>query len=299
MDKTVISFPGLGIGEFTLNKVAFSLFDGFLTVRWYALFICTGILLAYLYFMWRGTKKEKILEDHLINIVLFVVPIGIIGARLLYVLTSGNQYNDIIQVFAVWEGGLAIYGGIIFGFLTVLGYSFVKKINFLKILDALAPAVLIGQILGRWGNFFNGEAFGASANVESIPWRMVVNGEVTHPTFFYESFWNFIGFIIANLLYKNKKFDGQIFSFYVAWYGIGRGFIEILRTDSLMIGNIKLMVVLGFCCFVAGVVTYILLYLKNKKTQDDIEEYKALKDQQSQDENEPKEEETANVGDNN
>lgn len=274
MNNTTISFPGLGIGEFTLNKIAISLFDGAITVRWYALFICTGILLAYFYFINRGKNKEGIDEDNLINIVLFVVPIAIIGARLLFVLTSDIEYKSFMDVIAIWEGGLAIYGAIIFGFLTVVVYSKVKRINLLKVLDAICPAVLIGQILGRWGNFFNGEAFGSSANVSFIPWRMVVNGVETHPTFFYESFWNLIGFIIANILYKNKKFNGQIFTFYIAWYGFGRGWIEMLRTDSLYVGNLKLMVILGFGCFVVGTVLYIYLLNKEKKTQSDINEYK-------------------------
>lgn len=274
MNTTTISFPGLGIGEFKLNKIAVSLFDGTITIRWYAIFICTGILLAYLYFLNKGTKKENIIEDELINIVLLIVPISIIGARLLFVLTSDIEYNSLWDVIAIWEGGLAIYGAIIFGFLTILVYSKVKKHNLLKILDAICPAVMIGQILGRWGNFFNGEAFGSSANVETLPWRMVVNGVSTHPTFFYESLWNFIGFIIANLLYKKKKFNGQIFSFYIAWYGFGRAWIEMLRTDSLYVAGMKLMVLLGFGCFITGTVVYILLLKKELKFQTEISEYK-------------------------
>lgn len=274
MNNTTISFPGLGIDEFTLNKIAISLFDGKITVRWYALFICTGILLAYFYFLYRGKKNENIIEDELINIVLFVVPIAIVGARLLFVLTSNNKYNSFWDVIAIWEGGLAIYGAIIFGFLTIVVYSKVRGLKLLRILDAICPAVLIGQILGRWGNFFNGEAFGSSSNVDKLPWRMVINGVNTHPTFFYESLWNFIGFIIANLLYKNKKFNGQIFSFYIAWYGFGRGWIEMLRTDSLYIGKMKLMVVLGFGCFIAGTILSITLLKKEKKYQLEISEYK-------------------------
>ena len=147
----------------------------------------------------------------------------------------------------------------------------------LKILDAICPAVLIGQILGRWGNFFNGEAFGASANIESIPWRMVVNGVATHPTFLYESIWNFIGFIIANILYRNKKFNGQIFTFYISWYGFGRAFIEMLRTDSLYVGNVKLMVVLGFGCFIVGTILYFYLLKKENTSKSEMLEYEEYK----------------------
>ena len=147
----------------------------------------------------------------------------------------------------------------------------------LKILDAICPAVLIGQILGRWGNFFNGEAFGSSANIESLPWRMVVNGVATHPTFLYESIWNFIGFIIANILYRNKKFNGQIFTFYISWYGFGRAFIEMLRTDSLYVGNVKLMVVLGFGCFIVGTILYFYLLKKENASKSEMLEYEEYK----------------------
>lgn len=277
MDKTIISFPGLGIDEFTLNKIAVSIFDGKITVRWYAVFICLGILLAYFYFLHRGKKNEGIDEDNLINIVLFVVPIAIIGARFLFVLTSDVKYNSFLEMIAIWNGGLAIYGAIIFGFLTIVVYSKIKKIKMLKILDAICPAVLIGQILGRWGNFFNGEAFGSSANIESLPWRMVVNGVATHPTFLYESIWNFIGFIIANILYRNKKFNGQIFTFYISWYGFGRAFIEMLRTDSLYVGNVKLMVVLGFGCFIVGTILYFYLLKKENASKSEMLEYEEYK----------------------
>jgi phosphatidylglycerol:prolipoprotein diacylglycerol transferase len=281
MNKTTISFPGLGIEEITLNKIAISLFNGTITIRWYAIFICLGILLAYFYFLYRGKKNEAIDEDNLINIVLFVVPIAIIGARFLFVLTSDIHYNSFLEMIAIWNGGLAIYGAIIFGFLTIVVYSKVKRLNLFKILDAICPAVLIGQILGRWGNFFNGEAFGSSANVESLPWRMVVNGVPAHPTFLYESLWNLIGFIIANILYKNKKFNGQIFTFYISWYGFGRAFIEMLRTDSLYVGKIKLMVILGFGCFIVGTILYIYLLKKEKHSINDIAEYEEYKKKQN------------------
>ena len=277
MDKTTIAFPGLGIEEFTLNKIALSLFDGAITIRWYAVFICLGILLAYFYFLYRGKNNEGFDEDNLINVVLFVVPIAIIGARFLFVLTSDVHYNNLLEMIAIWNGGLAIYGAIIFGFLTIVVYSKIRKMNLFKILDAICPAVLIGQILGRWGNFFNGEAFGSSANVGNIPWRMIVNGVPTHPTFLYESLWNFIGFIIANFLYKNKKFNGEIFTFYIAWYGLGRGFIEMLRTDSLYVGKIKLMVVLGFGCFIVGTFLFVYLLKKDKNSRNDIAEYEEYK----------------------
>ena len=278
MNTTTISFPGLGIGEFKLNKIAVSLFDGTITIRWYAIFICTGILLAYLYFLNKGTKKENIIEDELINIVLLIVPISIIGARLLFVLTSDIEYNSLWDVIAIWEGGLAIYGAIIFGFLTILVYSKVKKHNLLKILDAICPAVMIGQILGRWGNFFNGEAYGGVVSENSL-WYFIRMGiypnniegvrgmAYVHPTFLYESVWNLIGFIIINSLYKKKKFDGQILLMYITWYGFGRMLIEGLRTDSLYVGVFRISQVVGFLCFVIGAILLVINLIKAKREQ--------------------------------
>ena len=217
MDINTISFPGLGIGDFKLNEVALSLFDGALTIRWYAIFICIGIILAYWYFLRHATKHEGLSEDTMINLVLFLIPIAVIGARLLYVLTDDVKQETFLDVIAVWQGGLAIYGAIIFGLLTALIFCAITKTNILKVLDSLAPAVMIGQIIGRWGNFVNGEAYGYSEGVENLPWRMIVNGTATHPTFLYESLWNLIGFLIINRIYKSKKFKGQIFAIYIAW----------------------------------------------------------------------------------
>ena len=230
-----IEFPGLGIKEFTVNEVALDL--GSVKIVWYAIFICIGILIAYFYAIYRGKHSEGFTEDDIINLVLFLVPISIVGARTLYVTTADNFFKNMrhwTDVFAVWEGGLAIFGAIIFGALTIYVYSRVTKLNMFKLYDCFAPAVMIGQIIGRWGNFMNGEAYGYSANVEKLPWRMVVDGQVAHPTFIYESVWNTIGFILINIAYKKKKFDGQIFAYYLIWYGFGRSLIELLRTDSLM-----------------------------------------------------------------
>lgn len=273
MDINTISFPGLGIGEFKLKEVALSLFDGALTIRWYAIFICIGIILAYWYFLRHATKYEGLSEDTMINLVLFLIPISVIGARLLYVLTDDVKQDTFLEVIAVWQGGLAIYGAIIFGLLTALIFCAITKTNMLKVLDSLAPAVMIGQIIGRWGNFVNGEAYGYSEGVENLPWRMVVNGTATHPTFLYESLWNLIGFLIINRIYKNKKFNGQIFVLYIAWYGFGRAWIEFLRTDSLYVGSVKLMVVLGFTCFAAGIILYVILNARRHRDESELDEY--------------------------
>ncbi len=260
-----VSFPGLGIDNFQVNPVAFSI--GSLEVRWYGLIITLGIILAVTYCYYRA-KQEHISTDDLLDMALLTVPLGIIGARLYYVLTSLSEYDSFLEMIAIWNGGLAIYGGIIAGGLTVFFVCLHKRINPLKAFDMVAPAVMIGQILGRWGNFFNGEAYGAEVAEDSIFYfiRMGLIPNIEsfskmhyfHPTFLYESLWNLVGFIIINLLYKKKKFDGQVFLMYISWYGFGRMFIEGLRTDSLYVGVFRISQVVGFVCFVVG--TAFLIY---------------------------------------
>ena len=290
--KTIIAFPGLGIEEFELNRAAFTIpiGDG-ITVYWYGIIIALGIVLAFTYFLWRATKFEHIREDDCYNLALFTVPIAIIGARILYVITNPEKYDSLLDAISIWNGGIAIYGAIIFGAITILVFSKVKKIMVFRLLDAVSPAVMIGQILGRWGNFFNGEAYGWSEGIAKLPWRMqlegayrteIINGiktkvsvDFVHPTFLYESLWNLLGFVIINFLYKKKKFSGQVFLMYVTWYGLGRGFIELLRTDSLYIfETIKLNSVIGFVTFIAGAAGLIFLYIKSKKENTELESYR-------------------------
>ncbi len=272
--KTTIGFPGLGIEQFEINRVAFKI--GSLTVYWYGLIIALGIILAFAYFLWRAQKFERISEDNCYSIALFTIPISIVGSRFLYVITNLDKYDTFWDAIAIWNGGIAIYGSIIFGAITISVYCKIKKLNILSVLDAAAPAVMIGQIMGRWGNFVNGEAYGWSENIENLPWRMVVNGITAHPTFFYESMWNLIGFLLINFIYKKKKFTGQCFLMYVSWYGLGRGFIELLRTDSLYIfDTIKLNSVLGFTAFVLGAATLVFMYIRSKKSVSEYDRYKA------------------------
>ena len=220
MEQITVSFPGLGIGEFQLNKIAFTLF-GKLEVRWYGLIITTGIILAVLYCAYRSAECG-VTKDDLLDLALYTVIFGVLGARLYYVLmTLGTySYKNIIDVFAIWEGGLAIYGGVIAGASTICIYCHLKKIRILSALDMAAPAVMIGQFMGRWGNFFNGEAYGYEVP-ETSPLYFLrmgltpnINSSVRmdyfHPTFLYESVWNVIGFLIINALVRKRKFDGQI-----------------------------------------------------------------------------------------
>lgn len=231
-----VSFPGLGIGEFSLNSEAFSIFG--VSIAWYAILITCGMVLAVVYATYMA-KKVGITTEDVLDYAIWTIPIGIIGARLYYVLAEIEHYHSFMQVINIREGGLAIYGGIIAGALTILVLSYVKKINFLSFADCVAPGVLLAQGIGRWGNFMNGEAFGSPTD-----WfcRMGLDNALTggvymevHPTFLYESLWNILGFVAVNLYakYLHKKYDGELFLMIFCWYGFGRMFIEGLRVDSL------------------------------------------------------------------
>ena len=238
-----ISFPGLfGDWQFTVPSKALNIGNG---IYWYGIIIAAGMLLG-LYFCMKQAPKYGLSEDNIIDTVLWVIPFSIIGARIYYVLFYLDLFRgsdgsiNWSSTYRIWDGGLAIYGGVIAGTITIYVVAKVKKINPAKMLDMVAPGVMIGQAIGRWGNFMNGEAHGG---VTDLPWRMGLRNAYSdstiyvHPTFLYESLWNVIGFIILNILYKKKKFGGEIALMYIIWYGIGRTFIEGLRTDSLLVGN--------------------------------------------------------------
>lgn len=279
-EESWVSFPGLGIGDFSLNNAAFTIFGH--DVMWYGVLICLGIILAVVYVGYRASKVG-IRFDDILDYTLFAVPLSIVGARLYYVVFYGN-YTSFLDMIAIWNGGLAIYGGIIFGALTVLVVAKVKKQNFFKLFDCIAPAVMMAQAIGRWGNFMNGEAFGGIVS-ESSPlyfMRMGLRNSITaetfgvsnmvyvHPTFFYESLWNVIGFVLINLFYKKKKYHGQILLAYLGWYGFGRTFIEMLRTDSLYIGSssIRVSSLVGAICVVIIVPLLIILNLEFNKRKE-------------------------------
>ena len=263
-----LSFPGLGIGEFQVNSVAFTLFG--IDVAWYGVIIACGALLAILYVMWRA-KQVGIKTDDVLDIALLTLPLGVVGARLYFVLMSLDSFHSFWEIFDIRSGGLAIYGGILGGALGVFLMTRFKKISFFKMADLVCPAVMIGQILGRWGNFMNVEAYGSET---TLPWRMGIYsfGEwsYVHPTFLYESLWNLTGFILINTFYgwktkkTHQKYDGQIFLMVFTWYGFGRMLIEGLRTDSLYIGPFRVSQVLGGIFFVVGFA--LLLYHHFTKT---------------------------------
>ncbi|MBQ8260298.1 MAG: prolipoprotein diacylglyceryl transferase [Clostridia bacterium] len=304
-----VSFPGLGIGEISFNKVAFSLF-GTIEVRWYGIIMVTGIILAFLYAYYRS-KHEGVSFDDLLDYAIFTVISGIVGARLYYFITSDQKYT-FGEIFAIWNGGIAIYGAIIGGATALLCVSLYKKIKWQKAFDMVCPGVMIGQIVGRWGNFFNGEAYGEAPVEDSLLYFMRMelrhegwaNSYLCQPTFLYESLWNLVGFLIINALYKKKKYDGQVFLMYITWYGFGRMFIEGLRTDSLMVGTFRISQVVAFLCFVVGFA--LLVYLgvrasnraKLAAAEGEVSAYgEMLNEENKTEEKDDSKEEEKNVGD--
>ena len=272
--STTVSFPGLGIGEFSVDRVAFDLFGK--PIYWYGVIIMLGIVAAFAHALIRS-KQEGVKADDILDVGIFTVLFGVLGARLYYVVTTldTHRYDSFKDVIAVWEGGLAIYGGIIAGATAVVVTCLYKKLNPLKVTDAVAPGVGLAQAIGRWGNFMNGEAFGYEVAEDSLlyPFRMGLISDYTegttmryyHPTFLYESLWNIVGFVIITLLYRKKKFNGQITLMYFTWYGFGRMFIEGLRTDSLYVGPFRISQVIGAVCFIAGAALLVMGFVLTQK----------------------------------
>ena len=287
---TYVSFPGLGIEPFHMDRIAFSLFG--IDVNWYGLIITCGMILAVLYALWHA-KHEGVKSDDIIDLALALIFCGVIGARLYYVIMEFDQYlvtggtfwenvgGTLYNIIAIWNGGLAIYGGIIAGFLAAMVVARAKRIPFPVIADIAGPAVMVGQIIGRWGNFVNVEAYGAET---TLPWRMgvlysfndgasFISETFVHPTFIYESLWNLVGLILITWLYKKKKFHGQMFLTYMTWYGFGRMLIEGLRADSLYVGSIRISQLVGLVTFVVGaaLLIYNLRKTRNVKNNDTID----------------------------
>ncbi len=253
---TEISFPSLGI---VINPPQ-AIHIGPLEIHFYGLIIALGLMLAILYAC-RRSKQFGLVADDILDGVLCIVPFAVICARLYYVAFEWDSYkDDFWSIFAIWNGGLAIYGGVIGAAIGIVVFAKVKKekVNVFAVLDITSLGFLIGQSIGRWGNFFNREAFGAET--DSFLRMGLLNehtGVVTyyHPTFLYESVWNAVGFVILHFLSKKRKYDGQIALGYLAWYGLGRAWIEGLRTDSLYWGNTNIRVsqVLAAATFLVGV----------------------------------------------
>lgn len=277
---SIISFPNLFGGiDILVNRVAFTLFG--VEVYWYGLIIGFGFCIAVLLAL-RDVKRYNINEDDIINLLLFAVPVCIIFARLYYVVFSPDQNWTFRNILNIRDGGLAIYGALIGAFITAFIYGKVKKINFLDMADLALPYFALAQAIGRWGNFVNEEAFGINT---TLPWGMTslristqivdlnlrtdlnVNPNLpVHPAFLYESLWNLVVFGILFAVSRKRKYRGQVFCLYMALYGLGRVFIEGLRTDSLMLGNIRISQLLGLLFFLVfgSVAGYIALQNRKK-----------------------------------
>lgn len=276
-----IWFPNLGIEIDHLSRTAFTVFGQ--DIYWYGIFIGLGVILGVLLAL-HEAKRTGQNPDTYLDFIIYAMIISIIGARLYYVIFSWEFYSQHPEkIFAIREGGLAIYGGIIGGVLTAIVYSRVKKKNFWVMADTMAPSLILGQMLGRWGNFFNKEAFGgftdnlfamryqlsqvraSDVSTDILQNLVTVNGVdyiQVHPTFLYESLWNLCVFIILLILQRKKKFDGQVCATYFFGYALGRVWIEGLRTDQLCIGNVPVSQALSAVLIIASVVLY--LYCKKK-----------------------------------
>ena len=236
------------------DPVAFTIFGA--EIRWYGILIAIAFMVAILIAS-RRAPKFGIEGDTVLDFALWLMPLSIIGARLYYVIFSWDQYaGDIRSILDIRSGGLAIHGGIIAGVITAIIFCKVKKVSFLDMADLIFPEVALGQAIGRWGNFFNSEAHGGPTN---LPWAIEVNGEMVHPTFLYESIWCLLIFVFLIWLSDRRRFKGQIVCLYGMLYSAERFLVEGLRTDSLMIGQLKQAQVISAAIFLASLAGYIYL----------------------------------------
>ncbi len=271
MHNAVISFPILG-ENFKLDFKAELEIFGF-QFHWYGIIIAVGFLLAVLYAIKRS-KEFGLTEDNIIDMLICTVPIAIICARAYYVIFSWEDYKDnFIDVFKIWEGGLAIYGGIIGSVIGLFIFSKWRKVKIGAIADVGGLGLLIGQAIGRWGNFVNREAYGVKT---TVAWRMGLTNEwgtfYYHPCFLYESIWNIIGFVILHFYSKKRKFDGEVFLLYLAWYGLGRAMIESLRTDSLYLfgSNLRVSQLVAILCVIGAVAFILFVRLSRNPEPEDM-----------------------------
>ena len=259
-----ISFPGLNL-EFDIDPVAFKIFGG-KEVYWYGIIIVTGLIIAVLLAILNG-KKVGISADNISDYMLITVPLAIIGARLYYCAFTWDSYKDNpFDIIKIWNGGLAIYGAIIVSVITM--YLFCKRNNIktYDFLDVGSVSLILGQAIGRWGNFMNAEAHGGETD-SFLRMGITEYGKYmeVHPTFLYESLWNIVGFVILLVIFrKYRKFSGEVFWGYVLWYGIGRFFIEGLRTDSLMLGPVRISQIVSAVMVFAAVFAIVKLVRAQK-----------------------------------
>jgi len=259
-----------------MNRIFITI--GPITIYWYSFLIFISILISLLMIK-KEIKKTKLNKDIIFDLLFYLIPVGILGARLYYVIFNFDLYkNNLINIIKIWEGGLAIYGAVIAGIIFIIYYCKKKKQSILLTLDLIAPCLILGQAIGRWGNFFNGEAHGAITTLDTLKSMhlpnfiiegMYINGNYYIPTFLYESLWCIIGFSILIILKNRIKYqkEGLIVSSYFVFYSIGRFFIEGLRTDSLYLFNIRVSQLTSIGLFLIGIIGIILISRKGEKNE--------------------------------
>ena len=253
-----------------IDPIAIAL--GPIQVHWYGVIIGLAIILA-LYIALKETEKRGLDKDVFMDLMLWAIPIAILSARFYYVLFEWGYYSQNPgEIIAIWNGGLAIHGALIGGVITAIVFTKKKKVSFWQLADIAAPSIILGQAIGRWGNFINQEAHGGEVTraflenlqlPEFIINQMYINGTYYHPTFLYESIWNLVGFILLILLRKANLRRGEMFLYYVMWYSVGRFFIEGMRTDSLMLTeSLRMAQTISAVLIIAAVI--VLLYRRAK-----------------------------------
>ena len=255
-----------------MNRVFFSI--GPITVYWYSILIMISVLIGY-YFSLRESEKNGLQKKFISDLVFYLVIVAILGARIYYVIFNFDVFRDrLLDILKIWEGGLAIYGAIIFSIIFIIYYFKKKDKNSLLVLDTLTPYLILGQAIGRWGNFFNSEAHGSSTSLEYLQKLhlpkfiikgMYINGNYYIPTFLYESIWCCIGFIVLLFIRKKDKYDhpGILLFTYFIWYGIGRFLIEGLRTDSLYFFSLRVSQIVSIILILIGLIGIIKIKKKN------------------------------------
>ena len=247
-----------------MDRVAFTIFG--LDIMWYVVLMALAMILCVFIALKEG-KRVNISEDDLLNLAIIAIPCGLLGARLYYVIFNWSWYsNHLSEILNFRGGGMAIHGALIGGILAGLIYTKIKKINFFKMADIALIGMPLAQAIGRWGNYINGEAHGGPTN---LPWGIMVDGVKVHPTFLYESIWDFGIFIFLWMFRKKKKYEGQVAVYYIILYSLGRFFIEGLRTDSLMIGPLRMAQVISLVGVVGGIIAHIYLLKKNNNKKEE------------------------------
>lgn len=255
-----------------MSRVALDL--GFIQIYWYSIMIALGLFVGVTVILYEG-KRKKIPDDFLINLIFIGTICAILGGRIYYVIFNWGYYSrHLIEIFEIWNGGMAIHGAIIAGGIFTIFYARKYEYDVLKIIDIVVIGLIIGQAIGRWGNFFNQEAYGSAVTLEYLQGlhlpEFIINGmkignTYYHPTFLYESIWNLIGFIIL-MIVKHYRYlhIGQLTSIYMMWYGVGRFIIEGLRTDSLMLGGFKMAQIVSVVMFLAGLALFVYMLMKSR-----------------------------------